>query len=482
MRETARAGQTINTPSIDTGTSTGVAWTWLIALVGAQALWIDSSRFHAFHNADSLVPILVSLQHWTPFYWGQDRFGMLVPLLSFPIRSPFANLLVQNALTILSGLIAPFVIARYFVADRRWIAVGALASTTMLLLAAPFVFDWLATQPYALSLALAFAALLAAERPGIAPAIAATLLMLLACWSNLAVFVSVAPCLAWRPQMRKVWITAAGAAGGFVLREAAATGRTDLGILPMREWARSWLTFASELLWVTDYGVLFVVTGGIAAVIGVALWRRGRDRRDVQAAVVALAAAVISALAFGVSGHVRINGYGSRYALTSMLFAGTSVSILLTAWIDRRFWRTTATAAALGLAIVTGLTYGPPRPAQVRKTLDRRLGLLTPEVMNTGAAVVAGDYWTVWPAVFHANLTLADRPDRRAIYGFAFRSEATNDLWPRPQGAPALVLVRHSEAGVLAADLASIGRRIVATESRGSFDILTVSDALERDP
>ncbi len=461
-----------------------VAWTWLVALVGAQALWIDLSRFHALQNADSILPILVSLQHWTPFYWGQDRFGMLVPLLAVPIRSPLANLLVQNALTIFAALIAPFVVARYFVVDRRWIAVGALAGATMLLLALPFVFDWFATQPYALSIALAFAALLAAERSGVTAVIIACALMLLAHWSNAAVFVSVGPCLVWRPRLRKIWITAVGAAGGLVLKQSVGRGSTDLGVLPIAEWPAAWSAFAREIVRITDYRALFAVVGGTAAATAVALWVSHRDRRDVQASAVSFGAALIQAVVFGALGHVRTNGYSSRYALPSILFAGISVSILLVALAGRRFSNTVTTtaAAALLLAGVTGLAYGVPAPTQIRKTLDRRLGLLTPEVANTRAAVIAGDYWTVWPAVFHANLTLGDGYDHPPIYGLAFRSEATDDLWPRPPGTPAVVLVRHAEADSAAVDLARLGRRIVATEHRGSFDILTVFQTPERAP
>ena len=50
------------------------------------------------HNADSLIPTLVSLDYWLPFYWGQDRFGMLLPLVAAPVHDSFWNLVVQNAL------------------------------------------------------------------------------------------------------------------------------------------------------------------------------------------------------------------------------------------------------------------------------------------------------------------------------------------------------------------------------------------------
>ena len=43
--------------------------------------------------------------------------------------------------------------------------------------------------------------------------------------------------------------------------------------------------------------------------------------------------------------------------------------------------------------------------------------------------MIAGDYWRVWPAVFHANLTLARTRTHARIFGLAYRSEATDALW-----------------------------------------------------
>ena len=42
------------------------------------------------------MPVLVSLQRWTPFYWDQERYGMLIPALALPVRDPLLNLLLQR--------------------------------------------------------------------------------------------------------------------------------------------------------------------------------------------------------------------------------------------------------------------------------------------------------------------------------------------------------------------------------------------------
>ena len=64
------------------------------------------------HNADSLIPIFESLDFWLPFYWGQDRFGMLLPLLALPIRNSFWNLIAQNAIGVFLLLVGAYLAAR----------------------------------------------------------------------------------------------------------------------------------------------------------------------------------------------------------------------------------------------------------------------------------------------------------------------------------------------------------------------------------
>ncbi len=58
-------------------------WPFLLVLASA-AICLDLSTIHQYHASDSLLPVLVSLQHWTPFFWLQDRVGMLVPLCGDP--------------------------------------------------------------------------------------------------------------------------------------------------------------------------------------------------------------------------------------------------------------------------------------------------------------------------------------------------------------------------------------------------------------
>src|SRR5882672_8519621 len=172
---------------------------------------------HDFQHADSLLTVLISTQRWTPFFWGQDRFGMLVPLMAMPVRDPLVNLLVQGWVMTVAALLAPFVMARFLI--RRtggWMAIGALADTLFLLIATPAAqFDWLVTQPYGLSIALGFAALVVADdRDGLGAAVTALVLLILASWVNIGVLVmlAIAAAIGGSRPIRLIALATAGAA------------------------------------------------------------------------------------------------------------------------------------------------------------------------------------------------------------------------------------------------------------------------------
>jgi hypothetical protein len=90
---------------------------------------------------------------------------------------------------------------------------------------------------------------------------------------------------------------------------------------------------------------------------------------------------------------------------------------------------TAAALAAWAAAVV--MRYGTPSLARVERDIDARFGAKTAAVLHSGATVVAGDYWRVWPAVFHANLALARMHQHARVFGLAYRSEETDPLWQR---------------------------------------------------
>ncbi|MBY0512590.1 MAG: hypothetical protein K2P78_01605, partial [Gemmataceae bacterium] len=85
-------------------------WPYLL-LYAAAAAWVSFAGIHRWHNSDSLLSSLASLYAWTPFFWQQDRVGLLVPLLTSVCPDPVANLVLQTGLTVFVGLCLPLVLA-----------------------------------------------------------------------------------------------------------------------------------------------------------------------------------------------------------------------------------------------------------------------------------------------------------------------------------------------------------------------------------
>ncbi len=405
-------------------------WAAATVLAGVMAAWMAGGPFHSWQSADSLIPILVSLQRWTPFYWSQDRFGMLVPLIATPVRDPLMNMLFQGWLMTMAGLLAPFLLARCVTGDpHRWFVAGAV--TNLLLLAlAPIgtQFDWLAGEPYGLSLSLAATAIVLAQDQGWFNLIVSVLLMVLAHWVNLSVFVVASVLILLRRPLS--WRALASTAIGVTTGEAMTSlsdFHTPSTLISPAEWPRAWSQLFSSALVSLDHTALSAIAA-VATASAIVLFRRRAERSAVEGAAVLFAAGVVHWLVAGTSGWVQINLYFARYTYPSLTMAALSVGAIASA-LAGKWRRWTSFVLATALVTATIADYGRPSLATLRLTLDRNFGAMTPDVLTSGADVIGGDYWRVWPAVFHVNLALYRQHRRTTIYALAFRSEATNPQW-----------------------------------------------------
>jgi hypothetical protein len=135
-------------------------------------------------------------------------------------------------------------------------------------------------------------------------------------------------------------------------------------------------------------------------------------------------------LVVGMSLWVGMNRYLFRYMYPTLMIAGVGVSIVVAALFAKRTKALTAAALAAWAAVAV-VRYGTPSLARVERDIDGRFGAKTAAVLHSGATVVSGDYWRVWPAVFHANLALFRTHAHARVFGLAYRSEETDALWQR---------------------------------------------------
>jgi hypothetical protein len=359
---------------------------------------------------------------------------MLIPLAAMPIRHPLANLLAQGWLMTAAALLAPFVMARFLTGRAGpWLAIGACTNTLFLLVAAPAVqFDWLVAQPYGLSISLGFAGLiLAADDRHLPASVAAFVLLALACWVNIGVglMLAVATVIVGSRAVRLLTLIVAGTALASLAARYGATAHTVSALAAPRQWLDGWRQLLEGLPGITadPAAVIGIAVGTVAAITW--LWRTDAlPPWRPTAAVCAMA--VGTWLVVGMSLWVGMNRYLFRYMYPTLMIAGVGVSIVVAALFAKRTKALMAAALAAWAAVAV-VRYGTPSLARVERDIDGRFGAKTAAVLHSGATVVSGDYWRVWPAVFHANLALFRTHADARVYGLAYRSEDTDPLWQR---------------------------------------------------
>jgi hypothetical protein len=428
---------------------------------------MDLSPLHRFHDSDSLVPVLMSLQRWTPFYWEQNRFGMLVPLLALPVRGPFHNLLVQVALRLFAVVLSFFLVARLAVPRPYWPAVGA--ATLFLYIAGKGLFAhcFSQMQPYPQAAALGLAGVLVLEgsplagRRGAVRVAVAALLIGLAFWVSLSLIFWLLGLLVLDPWQRPgsgrllpFALVCAGFAASLLTSQFAPWGGTDLGAAKAASWPHAWATLARGA--VKFLGLPLMLAAGVLAGC-CAAWlvrRSARARLAASCGLCLLGAAAAELLALGTSSWVHLNFLTIRFLWCGLLGAATALPAMTAVLLleGRERWHRAANATAL-LALVPALflRFGPPSPAAARAAFERHVGAAGPAVAAAGCTHVIGSYWRVWPAVLHADEVLWERGERRQVWGLTTRSRPTRDLWqPRSWRAARVAVLRGDSVAPIA--------------------------------
>jgi hypothetical protein len=454
-----------------------------LAASAVAALCIDFGTFHRLHNSDSLVPVMMSLWRWTPYYWEQDRFGMLVPLLTIPLKSPLANLLAQSAINAFCGLVTFFLCARYVV-RRAWLVTGAVSACIFLLFAterARFLYLGL-QQPYGVGMFLGLSGLLLlenSERSRLLRKSLSFICLLAASWVDGAVIFVLLPLIFFRWLFERDAREYARGAKNVIVPPG---GRRS-SIQKLVELAKSFIDRGfglAVLLVLSSFAVTFVYSGmvsrsvaygewpyapvrpwnwpavwfqfgkyfwldylkqrwgiAVAALLAAGVVFRVVQRRKIRGmnppATNLLASSIVSFLLIGSLSHIQDMTFDPRFGLQSMVLlqvGAVAWAVLPIQALLSENGRRALMAASMILFLGAPLyLYGWPSLAKVRGDLDSTLGQCTPEILQSGATQIVGDYWNVWPATFHANMTLYEMGSNRRIWGVTVRSGPTEMYW-----------------------------------------------------
>ena len=421
---------------------------WMIPVT----LLISLSPIHQHHNADSVMSTLVSVYSWEPFFWGQNRFGMLVPLLTTPIKDLYINLYIQNLITIACG-IACFPLLQRFLFPEKRIDWGSAIATAVFIVSANSFFQWgfLSTWSiHSTSLCLGLGGMIASEKKSVPLCLVAGVLLILASWINASIPIMLLPYTVGLFAIRWFFAT-----DGVRKKSELSTLLTRVAILlssliaskilerlPLPEHRNTWIhvpefaqwpglltkqwTDARDSVLTDDWMFVTGAAGLIASIIAY-------KKRDIQGFFVLLCV-VLSTIAFAILTAILFDGRW-RYSLSNLVIVqATAICLFTSTPVFQSLvhqWKLKRTNKALMIPIVlTAICickYGLPSTTHLIAGLQKNHGALANQVQTHDLTHLAGDYWRVWPAMFLHNGSRLPNGDE--VWALTHRSYATETYW-----------------------------------------------------
>ena len=378
-------------------------------------------------DADEILSTIMSLQKLTVFFWVQDRFGNLLPLLTAWIRNPFDNLHVQIGLRLIAGLAAPlfFCSLVFRRAADAWRAT-LLSDCLLLIVGSAGVMHeiFVDASPYAASFACAGLAAMALRAPsrrffgGMVLKLAAAGGLLVAYIVNYGLVVVALPLVVLFALLfpsvhatRLLVLHVVAAAVGSLLPEIVAHDfHTDLRLQPeLQNFARFAVVIFQAIGW--SFILAALLPPG-ALLLYLRLSRRVRALRLCRMIIAAMLG--VAVFAFGVIASSRwlaMNEFHLRYFVPGYLLLISVGGIAL--WLLARLAlrdRTVRGAAFVGLAVLLllGAHYRPhargvPSPDIIGGDKGDMARAVAARTIARSLDGIAGGYWDVWPAVLVAE-------------------------------------------------------------------------------
>ena len=398
------------------------------------------SAAFCMHNADSLLTAIISVTKITPYYWGQNRFGNLLPIMTSWITNIDVNFMTQVTLRSLFATATPFVCILIMKPRAPLAMTFGFTLTLLLICLTPSTIHtfWIAGQPYGTSAALLAAAIAVTNLRGQAPLatvirwIAAFALLLTAMWVNLSLLLFTGPLfvlLALTLRSHQFAGLAALSIVSYAIMDLHAIwvgGDQHLGFtLTLDNLSTARLALLSSCR--SAAFVLAVFAG--AALCLVAL--RRRDYSFSMAGIALMTSAVAAIFVIADIEWVKMNLFMPRYFSLPLVIAISTCGVLISEalWTMIPLIREVAAVAGASISILTLAAMTLPLdkacptyyiPAAPGGESSQRLSRW-PEDFDV--TLVAGDYWIVWPIVFD----IMRQDSRHRAFGLAYRGQAASD-------------------------------------------------------
>jgi hypothetical protein len=379
-----------------------------LALAAVVAGVVAIGRLAQLPDSDSLLFSIISLQHPTPYYWAQNRVGGLLPILFSPVRNIDTNFMLQTFCRALAAALTPaFLIV--VLRPRMPLLLSFAASLGLLFLVmrdAALRSYWLDGSPYGLSLLFCTVAawLVLARPPSSWRAAAALIAMAVASWVSIGIVVVAAPLFGILAAWRRSWSYAflcAGSVGCFALEtmHARRYGLTIYHTMVVSPYEQAAGLLGALQNSVSPAGL------AIAALILLALLSAASRPRRAGAATLGLllAACLVSVLVTAATTWFAINEHHPRYLSLPVTLAVGGLGIwivqLLHAALGVRMRAVLTPAVTLAMVAACIHAMLPQGPLML---VPPAAEALAERAVRADVRLIAGDYWTAWPAVFAA--------------------------------------------------------------------------------
>jgi hypothetical protein len=381
--------------------------------------------------ADTVLYSIISLQHVTLFYWGQNRVIDLFPWALSWITNAQVNLAAHLflfsfsffALLCLIGLAGAEILLPEASRRDRWTATIVLLTITLVIMQPPAIHNFTAQgEPYAASYLFAFFAAIRLARPIRARrAVVSTVCLLIAIGLNPSVALLTMMLSGLGASLGNRFggallavVTVAGLATWRALSHFAPAYPVPYTGLDLEDLGTAMAATLTSMASATRLLVIAALFGLLALLASLRVTRVANPL--VRLAVTSfLVFAVVWWIGWSANTWVKTNGYPYRYFFPVLLIVPVSITLQLFCYLPRsRRLKDFCAAACMGL--ITVYLVRPAVPLADYRVFST-VAPFSEYAQSHRIRFFTGLYWIVWPTVFR----LLDQPD--AAFGLTARAD-----------------------------------------------------------